>query len=292
MIEHAVRTPDGRILACSESGSSSGAPVFYFHGIPGTRHDFEFASNRAALEGLDVRVIGIDRPGFGGSDSQKGRRYADWPSDVATVADSLGIERFAVVGYSAGGPYAAACAQALGPRITCAGIVSGVGPAETPDFRTGMGATDAIMTRLARRAPAIARLALRLATRQSTRKPEKFSATFDRELSQPDLEVHGAEAMRADVRSIFQESTRQGPAGVVDDYRVWATPSDIAYEQIAVPVRIWHGDADAIVPLHHAEHVARLIPGAEFTRLAGVGHLHTPQRWATFLASAIGNRAS
>jgi pimeloyl-ACP methyl ester carboxylesterase len=98
-----VRAADGRTLAYAETGDPDGAPVFYFHGLPGSRSDFDTSIGQEALPGASVRLIGVDRPGFGASDFQPGRRYDDWPADVATVADELGIDRFGVLGYSAGG---------------------------------------------------------------------------------------------------------------------------------------------------------------------------------------------
>jgi pimeloyl-ACP methyl ester carboxylesterase len=84
-----------------------------------------------------VRKVAVDGPGIGGSDPQPGRRVLDWPSDVAELADSLGIERFAVLGFSFGGPYARACAHALARRVTRAGLVSCLGPID-PDAKRGM----------------------------------------------------------------------------------------------------------------------------------------------------------
>ena len=204
----------------SRLGSPTARPVMYFHGIPGSRLDFTMPHVDEAVRGSGARVIGIDRPGFGGSDFQANRTYADWPGDAARVADELELDRFAVLGYSAGGPYVVACARALADRITFAGIVSGVGPAETPRFRDGMGATDAIMTRLAKRAPALARLAVRRAARTARTAPDKFSRQLDKELSVPDLQLHADPDFRVSVREVFRESTRQGPAGVVQDYRI------------------------------------------------------------------------
>jgi pimeloyl-ACP methyl ester carboxylesterase len=281
-----VRTAEGRTLAYAEMGDSDGVPVFYFHGLPGSRSDFEWPFGREGLAGSGVRAIGIDRPGFGASDFQPSRNFDDWPADVATVADHLGIDRFGVLGYSAGGPYVVASARALPERLTFAGIVSGVGPAETPRVRDGMGKTDAIMTRLARLAPPLARLAIAQATKQAKRSPEKFSRSFDKELSPPDLEIHRDHATRQAVREIFLESTRQGPAGVVHDYRIWARPSGLPFEQVDFPVHVWQGDSDAIVPMHHAEYVVDRLANAELTVLPGVGHLHTPERWREFLSAA------
>jgi pimeloyl-ACP methyl ester carboxylesterase len=283
---------DGRTLAYAEIGDPVGAPVFYFHGLPGSRSDFDRLGVPEALAGSGVRLIGVDRPGFGASNFQPGRRYDDWPADFATVADELGIGRFAVLGYSAGGPYVIACARALADRLTFAGIVSGVGPAETPRFRHGMAKTDAIMTRLARIARPLARLAIKQATRTAERSPEKFSRQFDKDLSAPDLELHRDPVFRQAVREIFLESTRQGPDGVVHEYRLNATRWGFAFEEVDFPIQLWHGDADAIVPPHHAKYVAGRLANAKLTVLPGVGHLHTPARWHDFFTAAAAVHAT
>jgi pimeloyl-ACP methyl ester carboxylesterase len=98
-----------------------GPPVFFFHGSPLSRLR---CLDEEATEAAGVHLVTIDRPGFGGSDLQPGRRLEDWPLDVAELADALGLEHFAVAGYSAGGPYAIACAALLGARVTHAGLVA------------------------------------------------------------------------------------------------------------------------------------------------------------------------
>ena len=135
-----VRTASGRTLAYADTGEPDGAPLVYFHGLPGSRLDFHQPFNRPALDGAGVRIIGIDRPGYGGSGFQPRRRYTDWPDDVATVADTLGIDRFGIVAYSGGGPYAVACAVGL-PELSRRDGEDG--RADDPDRSLG----------LARRAP-------------------------------------------------------------------------------------------------------------------------------------------
>src|SRR5581483_781680 len=110
-------------------------PLFYFHGHPGSRLEGRFAHRIAAENGL--RVIALDRPGYGHSDFQVGRALTDWPADVVEAADLLHVGRFRVVGASGGGPYALACARLLPERVIQAAVVSGVGPYRTPGITRG-----------------------------------------------------------------------------------------------------------------------------------------------------------
>ena len=80
--EASVRTTSGGSLAYAQMGQQDGTPVFAFHGVPGSRLDWDHPLIRPVLDGSGVRLIGIDRPGFGGSTHQPHRRYADWPADV------------------------------------------------------------------------------------------------------------------------------------------------------------------------------------------------------------------
>jgi pimeloyl-ACP methyl ester carboxylesterase len=281
-----VRTTSGRTLAYTQSGPPDGVPLFYFHGIPGSRLDFHQPYIRSALDGAGVRIIGVDRPGYGGSDFQPHRRYRDWPDDVATVANALGIDPFGIIAYSGGGPYAIACALRLAERVTFVGIVSGVGPAEMPHFRDGMSRTDALMLNITRWARPVARFAVSQAKRQAERSPEKFSAQFDKELSPPDVAIHRESGMRDAVRAAFLESTRNGSSGIVEDYRIWSAPTGLDYTAVRCSTTIWQGDADAIVPVHHAHYVADAIPGAKLEIMSGVGHLHTAARWHDFVIAA------
>src|SRR5947209_14262034 len=117
-LDQTVDLPDGRRLGYAEVGEPRGKPVLYFHGVPGSRLDFTAARCDEALRAVAVRFIGADRPGFGLSDKKPGRGHADWPADVSALADSLELDRFAVLGYSRGGPYALACAALIPERLT------------------------------------------------------------------------------------------------------------------------------------------------------------------------------
>jgi pimeloyl-ACP methyl ester carboxylesterase len=118
-----------------------------------------------------------------------------------------------------------------------------------------MGKTDALMLTLSRWAPPVARLAISYTSGMVEKSPEKFSRQLDAEMATPDKVLHADAELRETVRAIFRETTR-------------------------------HGDTDALVPLHHAEHVTKRLPRAELTVLKDVGHLHSARRWRDFLTAA------
>lgn len=127
-----IQLSDGRTLAYLESGDPNGQPVFYFHGGPGSRLEGQIYDS--LNQKLGIRMIVADRPGYGLSDNQEDRTYLNWADDVAELADQLGIERFAVLGYSSGGPYAAVVAHQLPERVAVAVIVAGEGPYASGDY--------------------------------------------------------------------------------------------------------------------------------------------------------------
>src|SRR5262249_13234638 len=102
---------DGRRLAYLDYGDAAGFPILCCHGTPGSRLDF--AVYGTPLDEVHVRLIVPDRPGYGCSEAKRTARLLDWPDDVAQLADHLGLARFAVLGVSGGGPFAAACAYKL-----------------------------------------------------------------------------------------------------------------------------------------------------------------------------------
>src|SRR5690349_8160356 len=107
--EGTITTRDGRTLAYREHGESDAPAIFHLHGTPGSR--FTRHPDPSVYEGL--RVVAYDRPGYGRSDAQTGRSVASAAADVEDLADTLGLERFAVMGVSGGGPHALACAALL-----------------------------------------------------------------------------------------------------------------------------------------------------------------------------------
>jgi molybdopterin-guanine dinucleotide biosynthesis protein A len=118
-----VRVRDGRRLGYAEYGDPAGFPVMFFHGTPGSRLKGSICADAAA--GAGARLICPERPGYGLSDPKRGRRLLDWPDDVVDLAAGLGVDRFAVVGTSGGGPHTVACAYKIPERLTAVAILAG-----------------------------------------------------------------------------------------------------------------------------------------------------------------------
>jgi pimeloyl-ACP methyl ester carboxylesterase len=275
-IDRTVQLKDGRKLAYAERGDPSGTPLLHFHGVPSSRLEAEAIGRPMPAS---VRLVSVDRPGIGGSDAKRGRTLLDWGADVAELADALRLQRFAVLGYSGGGPYALACAHTIPERLTVAGVAAGFAP-PAPGFLDGVGKTDRQLIGLARRAPALAGLGLRMARRVAERKPERMHEQFEDELSAPDKAVYANPDTREVVRTMFIESMRQGPRAIVQDYSLYGRPWGFELERITAPVLIWHGDQDEIVPVRHSETIAAAVPTAELSLRKGEGHLFSEAAWA------------
>jgi pimeloyl-ACP methyl ester carboxylesterase len=287
-----VQLRDGRELSYAEYGAESGTPVLYFHGLPGSRLDPAAFADDYGADG--VRLVAPERPGYRRSSPRNRWGLLDWVPDVVDLADALGIGRFAVLGYSSGGKYAAACGFSIPERLSAVGIVSGVGPPSMPGFRVGLGRTDRLSMTLATRTRPLALLYWRIARRMLVRRPDSFVSEFEKELSEPDRAVIADPKFRDFLVQTAREALRGGPRGVVDDSAIQAREWGFGLDRIGTPVHLWHGNADKVVPLSHSQFAAATIRDATLTVFPGEGHLlisHFPEIVRAIAASAPAERS-
>ena len=275
-----ARLPDGRVIAYVESGDPRGAPVFAMHGLPGSR--LQRYPDESVERAAGLRVIHADRPGFGVSSPQRHRVLADWPRDVAALADSLGLARFAIAGVSGGGPYAAACAALLGGRITSAAIVSSVGPPGTMHGRMTIGARLGFL--LAPRASWVMKGPVATIAHLAVQSPFRYIDLLALHLAPADRPI----LARADVRAVLaqdmREAFRQGTAAFVQDLALVARSWDIPWRRIACSVRLWHGEDDWLIPPSATRHLVQMIPNARSEMLPREGHFLVFDRWPEICA--------
>ncbi|HEY5281305.1 MAG TPA: alpha/beta hydrolase [Polyangia bacterium] len=272
-----------RRIAFAEYGDPAGRPVFLCHGTPGSRLN---RPDDEITRALGVRLIVIDRPGCGMSDFLPGRTLLDWPHDLEAVADGLGLERFAVVGFSGGGPYVAASAYGLPQRVVAAASVAGAGSVDTPGALTGIGRYRRTACALARRAPTLLRAVMWL-TNHPGRNPARFLNKFTGDLAPPDQAIIARPEIRTKLLATYAESVRSGLRGVVLDLAIAMRPWGFPLSEIKCPYFIWHGDDDRSTPIAMAKYLAHEIPHCQTTLLPSTGHMFFYDRWPDILRQLL-----
>jgi pimeloyl-ACP methyl ester carboxylesterase len=276
--QKAVAAVDGRRLTIAEWGDRDGFPVFFLHGTPGSRFAPQVAAS--AYANVGARVISYDRPGYGGSDRYRGRRVVDCVSDVSAIADSLGLQRFAVIGVSFGGPHSLAVAACLPERVTRAACVAGPAPFDTPgfDWFAGMDAVNIEEIGWAQEGEEVlAREVERMAAAWLKRIADDPSAPGEVEFSEADRAVLADVERNEAMRRGLNEAYRQGVSGHVDDILSLIRPWGFDVTEISVPTRIDYGLTDVLVPRQHGEWLVRNAPNAEAVVDEQGGHFPTPE---------------
>jgi len=265
-----LRLEDGRLLGYAVYGDPEGWPIFYFHGFPGSRLEAQLADRVAARMG--IRLIALDRPGFGLSDFKPRRTIFEWPDDVVKIADALGINRFATIGVSGGGPYAAACALKIPQRLTAVAIVCGLGPLDTPNGTDRMIRTNHLIFFLGRRLPWLAKISLWRIAYQVRRNPEGTLRRMIVALPDPDKAVLARPEVKTAMKDNVVEAFRGGSRGAACELLLYTRPWGFLLEDIATRVNLWHGEQDVSVPPTMGQYQARTIPNCRAIFYPGEGH--------------------
>jgi pimeloyl-ACP methyl ester carboxylesterase len=233
---------DGRTLGYAEFGKPEGRALFYFHGHPGSRLEARFLA--AEAEAAGVRLIGVDRPGMGLSTFKSGRRLLDWPDDLIELADHLHIDRFSVVGFSGGGPYALACAYRIPVRLESCGIAAGV------------GRINWFLAFLSQWMPyLILPMSARLFNTQE--KAEETLTRFTKSWVEPDRKSLLQPGIKELMAASLVEALRQGAKGAAHDGALLGQSWGFRPEEIDFsPIYLWHGGLDNEVPIAQGRAVA------------------------------------
>lgn len=277
-----IKLADGRHTGFVDYGPTSGIPVLWCHGGPGSR--MEPAAFAPAVAAAGFRLIGIDRPGYGKSTPRPGRSIADWVPDGLAVADALGIERFVAVGVSTGGAYSLALAADAPARVSAV-----VACCALTDMRWREG--KALMT-----APNIAAIwaapnrAAALAVAMETLGADGSNMMTQAAAGPPmpaaDLALMQDPAWMAGMMDATREMFAFGVQGYADDRIAdgvgWGS-FDVT--KVRCPVLVLHGEADHIVPAVHAGHTASVVPGAKLQVVPALGHFSIAGRIPAALKS-------
>jgi pimeloyl-ACP methyl ester carboxylesterase len=278
-----VQLHDGRALGYAEYGDPLGTPVIFMHGFP----DSHITRNPddTLTASLGVRLIIPDRPGIGLSDFKPASSLLERVDDVVELADTLGLSRFAVLGWSAGGPYALACAYKIPDRLISVGVACGFAPFDRPGALEGMSKQMHQFIPLLRRVPWMARLMMAPLPGQYRKDPEKaFQKQFGSSLSTADARVMALSDVRSNLMEGAVEAMRQGARGpAIEMQLLFARPWGFRPEGISCEVSLWYGDADALVPLQMGRYLAGALSHCHLTVCHAEGHMLYVPRWAEML---------
>lgn len=274
--ERRLMLSDGSTGGYAFYGDPLGRPVLAIHGAPAARLMFEIADAPARRLGLAIHAP--DRPGYGLTPLDERPTLASRAEHLVRVADALGLDRFAILGVSGGGPYVVALAARLGPRITSLALVSPVGP--IADIRAGtVPARNAaggwwhrfVFLHLPRFSWGF-EFGARLAAFVFGLAPQTAAKVTSWTLGRADRRIVGRPEVRASLVRMTKEALRDGPGGGVADMRIYGAPWAVDYGRIVAPSVLWQGTADTIVPPSASFRLGALIPGCRIVSIAGAGH--------------------
>jgi pimeloyl-ACP methyl ester carboxylesterase len=284
--EATLQLRDGRRLAYTEHGDLTGKPILFIHGNPGSRYVRH--PDETVAQKLGVRIITPDRPGYGLSDFQPKRRLLDYPDDIIQLMDSLGINQFAVLGVSAGGPYAAACAYKLADRITRTAIVSSPAPFERENAYEDVHPSLRTAFQIVKNMPDwFSRFILWQQTQKQLRDPEKSLAERAAMLSTTDQNLLARPEIKAQVLGYRAEAVRQGVKGTLAEMQILVSPWGFRLEDIHGDIHIWHWESDLFVPIQMGHYLAQHIPNVHLHFLPDGGHYSIFECWREILESLI-----
>jgi pimeloyl-ACP methyl ester carboxylesterase/DNA-binding CsgD family transcriptional regulator len=276
-----MRLPDGRWLAWSDSGDPNGLPILYMHGISGSRHLRH--PDDGILRELRIRLIIPERPGTGDSDPLPGRTVMDWPKDVAALADRLELQRFVVLGNSAGTPYALATAHALPQRIVSVCVISATPPIErmedlkaySPQFRMAM--------MVARYSPSLFPPLMRFVVRSIRSNPYTYLEGIMRNMTERDRVVFEDATLRENYVLGLLAGTKHGTQYLATEGLLAVHGWSARELQISAPIDFYHGDADWQIAIDAARRLAAQIPGARLHVIPDAGHFLIYSHWRELL---------
>jgi pimeloyl-ACP methyl ester carboxylesterase len=267
-----LQLPDGRRLDMRVSGPADGLPLVFHHGTPGARTPIQALERAAHARGL--RLVTTSRPGYGNSTRQPGRSVVDVVADTDAVLAALGAKRCLTMGWSGGGPHTLACGARLGAAAAVL-VVAGVAPygADGLDWMAGMGEDNIVEFSAALRGEDQLRPYLSQQG-EVLRDIAAADIVASMESLLPDVDRAALTGeFGEDMAASFREAVSTDVDGWLDDDLAFAKPWGFGLAEISVPVMIWQGSADLMVPFAHGQWLASRLPAAAAHLEDGEGHL-------------------
>ena len=272
--DEVVTLADGRLMAWAEWGDPRGSPIVFLHPCPGSRM---LCPDQAATAAAGVRLITVDRPGYGRSDPVPEPTVAGFAHDLERLLDHLWLGQIRVIGWSWGGQYAAACAAFLAERVNAVALVATPAPDTqlpwlTPPFRAA--------AELANRDPNRAIAAADVLGAPLAAAPEPAG---DGWVGPSDTAYQVPPEVNRALSAMWEEAFRAGALGLAADVVAGSKPWGFTPSQVRSRAALFYGVDDPLIDLSHGRWWARALPRAELIVLRGRGHLIPFEAWADIL---------
>lgn len=273
---------DGRKLAYAEYGDPDGEPVIAFH--PTTGSKLQCHPNNEMTRSFGVRLIMIDRPGFGLSSRHENRNFISFAQDVGELAQSIGLNYFSLLGYCGGGPYSMACAVELRERVKHLTVVSGVTPYDSIDLLHGASTVNRLLVKIATLVPnSIFHIASILA-KKIINEPEVYLDELQGDLCDTDKAALNEPEFLDNFMMALGDSLRQGAGELAREQLLFSKDWGFDIKEIKVSTDLWYGDQDKHVPMHLARRLFKGLTVAQFHEVEHYGHFMIYHKWSDILA--------
>jgi len=281
-----LQLDDGRNLAWQEYGDPEGEPVVHCHSVLGSRMELALNGDEIS-QNKSVRLIVIDRPGFGASDPDPDMSYIKWVGDLVQLVNYLEIKQFSITGYAMGGMYALACAHEIPERLNKIALISAGMPAESSSDYEQIIPLYKMNIRLAKYLPKVYKLLSDVLVKGVINDPAGFFSQLSEKMDAADQEIMKNETFKTEMFASLQEGFLQG--GKATAFEIIQLMHDWGFKpkNITIPVDIWHGDCDHHVPLVLAQRFKQHLKHTEYFICEGQGHYLFYQCWEEILEQTL-----
>jgi pimeloyl-ACP methyl ester carboxylesterase len=265
---------DSRILSYAEYGKPNGYPTFFFHGSPSSHLEGAYF-HECAMEN-EIRIIAVDRPGIGESTFMENRKIIDFPNDIVQLADSLGFDKFGIVGWSGGGPVALASAKSISDRLSFVIALGSAAPMDWDGSLDLLHKADRTSAMLSMSHPSLFLFLYSITGFFAKNYPESFRKQTLKRLCDSDKKIWSMPFNNGNIgdweMKAIMESFRQGRSGAGYDAITYFRDWGFKLSEIEYPVHLWHGTSDTLVSIKLGEHIAETIPKVIFRPISNEGH--------------------
>ena len=236
---------NGNQLSYVEYGNMNGKTLFYFHGFPGSHMDVPLFKGDSIAAELNIRLIAVNRPGYYLSTPAVNYTLIQWAEDLEELADHLNLQKFSILGYSGGAPFALAYAYSYPDRLENVGIVCGMGPANAPKAKKGS----------AMLIPKAPRLIMKGMSKMLVENPDKFKANMSKNAPFPDQHFYRKDENEVNLMKTIRKGLENGTEGAIQDAKIYKKKWGFELKNINREIILWHGVQDKNVPIETARYV-------------------------------------